>query len=167
MVKRTQHRSDSKEREAGPNLTFAAKDFPHHPKNNFWYIGIGILLSVAMVLLLRAGEYLLVGVVVALALAVFQLGRLEPKQRQARFNGRGFYWGDEFYPYHKLRAFWVAETPTGANVYIERLNFSPTVHIVIPINRLEELVAFLAQQLPWHAHRNEPLGDRLGRILRF
>jgi hypothetical protein len=165
--KRRQPSAAPRQREAAFELVFTAQDFPHHPKNQFWYIGIGLLLAVALVLLLSVEEYLLAAVVVALSLAVFQLARVEPRHRSARFSDRGLYWGDEFYPYYKLRAFWVAETSVGANVYIERPGFSPSIHFVVPLGRVDELVVYLAEYLPWHSHRNEPLNDRLSRLLRF
>jgi len=156
-----------KARKTHPGLSFAAKDAHHHPKNHFWYIGIGLLGLAGIALLYQAGEYLLMVGVVALLLAMFRLAHVEPSQRQVRLTDRGLYWGDEFLPYFHLRAFWVAETEGLINVYIERLNTSPTLHFLIPSNRLEELVSFLSDHLPWHSHRNEPVSDRLGRLLRF
>lgn len=149
------------------DLTFSAKDFPHHPKNHFWFVGMGILALAALIFLYQTGEYQLMLVVAALMLVIFRLARLESPHRQVRLTPRGVYWGDEFYPYFKLRAFWIA-TANGTNsVYIERLNFSPTLHLIVPESRLEELVLFLADYLPIHPHRNEPLADKFNRLLRL
>lgn len=148
-------------------LTFSAKDFPHHPKNHFWYIGIGLMAFALLAALFRAEEYLLMLVVAALAIAMFRLAPLEPQSRQVKFDHRGMTWGSEFFPYFRLRAFWITQTGETTNIYIERLNMASTLHFVVPDSRLEELIIFLADYLPWHHHRNEPVSDRLNRLLRF
>ncbi|QQG49767.1 MAG: hypothetical protein HZB70_03155 [Candidatus Berkelbacteria bacterium] len=168
-ARRHHKKSPSRHQAESPeyDLTFSAKDFPHHPKNHFWYIGIGLLAFALLAALYRSGEYLLMAVVVATVIAVFRLAPLEPQTRQVKFDHRGLTWGSEFYPYFRLRAFWIAETNTSAKIYIERLNLSSTLHFVVPDSRLDELVIFLADYLPWHHHRNEPISERLNRLMRF
>ncbi len=148
-------------------LTFQADDAHDHPKNQLWYIGIGLLLFAALAGLYQAGEYLLMAVVIALAAAIFRLAGVNAKERQVRLTERGLSYGDNFFAYFQLRAFWVAEHADNVSIYIERLNFGPTLHFVVPQNRAEQAVEYLVDHLPWHHHRNEPLGDRLGRLLRF
>lgn len=148
-------------------LIFSASDSHDHPKNQLWYLGISILSLAALAALFQAGEYLLMLVVVALTLAVFRLAGVGAKERTVRLTDRGLTYGDEFFPYFQLRAFWLAENDGAVSVYIERLNLSPTLHFIVPENRAEALVEFLVEHLPWHHHKNEPLGDRLGRLLRF
>jgi len=149
------------------SLTFNVHDSHHHSKNNLWYLGIAILALAAMAGLYQAGEYLLMAVVVALAAAMFRLAGVGARQHEIRLNERGLTFGDDFYPYFQLRAFWLAEHAGVVSIYVERLNFSPTLHFVVPENRAEAVVEYLVDHLPWHHHRNEPLGDRLGRLLRF
>lgn len=148
-------------------LNFAARDSHDHPKNQLWYIGIGVLLLAALAGLYQAREYLLMLVVVALGAAVFRLAGVSSREQTVSITDRGITFGDTFYPYFQLRAFWLAEHDGTVGVYFERLNFSPTLHFIVPENRAEELVEYLADRLPWHHHRNEPLGDKLGRLLRF
>ena len=150
-----------------PSLIFSAQDSHDHPKNQLWYLGIAILTLAALAGLYQAGEYLLMLVMVALALAVFRLAGVGVKEHQVRLTDRGVTYGDEFFPYFQLRAFWLAEHAGVVSVYIERLNLSPSLHFIVPESRAESLVEFLVDHLPWHHHKNEPLGDRLGRLLRF
>lgn len=148
-------------------LEFTAKDFHHHPKNQFWYVGMGLLLAALLVLALTFGEYLLALVVVAAGVAIFRLGELAPGAKTIKLTSKGVTWGERFYGYHQLRAFWVAEQADRTTLYLERLNLAPTISFVIPSHSAEPALAFLSSQLPYHSHKGEPLGDRVSRLLRL
>ncbi len=148
-------------------LSFSAKDFPHHAKNHLWYIGIGILLLALLILLYQTSQYQLMILTLAGALAVFRLAAIEPRSHQVKVNDRGVYWGDQLYPYFQLKSFWVAGVENNPTIYIERLNLAPALHFIVPESKLVDLVTTLAENLPFHAHKNEPLGDKLNRLMRF
>ncbi len=149
------------------SLEFKAKDWHHHQKNQFWYLGIGLLLVGLVVLALAFGEYLLSVVVLAAGVAIFRLGNLTPGARTIKLTSRGIYWGDRFFGYHQIRAFWIAEQAGKVTLYLERLNLAPAISFVIPSNEAEHALAYLGSQLPYHSHRGEPLGDRLSRFLKI
>ncbi len=148
-------------------LRFAAHDSHHHRKNSLWYVGIGLLFVAVLAALYQAGEYLLMAVAGAAVLALFRLADLGVRERDIQISEHGVTFGDEFWSFFQLRAFWAAEHADSVSIYIERLNWAPTVHFIVPHARAEEVVQLLADHLPWHDHRSEPLGDRLGRLLRF
>jgi hypothetical protein len=169
MKKKRSHRTkhSATESTAGSSLIFVAQDSHQHHKNQLWYLGIGLLLLAALAGLFQAGEYLLMAVVVALAAAVFRLAGVRGGEWQVRLTERGITYGDDFFAYFQMKAFWVAEHNETVSIYIERLNLAPMLRFIVPENRAEQAVEFLMDHLPWHHHRNEPLGDRLGRLLRF
>jgi hypothetical protein len=148
-------------------LEFKAKDFHDHPKNQFWYLGMSLMLFGFFYLALRYGQYLLSGVVVAVAIAVFRLANLQPSTREIKFNGKGITWGDRFFGYHQLRAFWLTIQDKRTTLYLERLNAAPQISVVIPASATVETATFLEQYLPHHDHRGEPLSDRFNRLLRL
>lgn len=163
-------RIDRTETETGRSavlLEFSAKEFPHYPKNQLWYLGVGLLLFSVLTLALREGNYSLALVMVALGLAIFRLADLHPQTKAVRLTVRGVYWGDRFFPYHRLRSFWITEVAGLANLYIDQLNLSPTIHLIIPGNQTEQAGLILGSFLPWHDHKVEPLADRLNRWLRL
>lgn len=150
-----------------PSLEFTAKDWHHHPKNQFWYLGMGLLLVALLVVALVFGEYLLSAVVVAVGVAIFRLGNVTPTAQTVKLSARGVQWGNKFFGYHQLRAFWAAEQADRVTLYLERLNLAPAISFVIPRHQAEGALSFLSHQLPYHHHRGEPLADRLSRLLKI
>ncbi len=148
-------------------LEFQAKDWQQHPKNSFWYLGMGILLVGLLVAAITFGQYLLALVVVAAAVAIFRLHDLSPPSRKVKLTKKGLTWGDRFFGYHQLRAFWLAQQGGRATLYLERLNLAPAISVVIPAQSVEPTAAFLSEFLPYHTHRSEPLSDRLSHLLKL
>ncbi|MEK7548855.1 MAG: hypothetical protein AAB499_03075 [Patescibacteria group bacterium] len=149
------------------NLAFSVKEFPYHQKNHFWYLGITMLLLVVLLVGLRYGNYTLALVAVALALAIFRVAKERPRSLDFRLSVRGVYWGKSFFAWHKLKSFWLDNADDRFNLYLEPVNFSPLVHIVLPTTAVDRVVEFLADHLPFHYHRREPLGDKLNRWLKI
>lgn len=150
-----------------PSVEIESKEFPHYQKNDLWFVGMGLLLLVGLILTVRAGDYLASAVVIALALAIFRLASIRPARRQVRITVRGVYWGKEFFPYHHLKAFWVTGIDGQYTVYLERPNFAPTLHFMVPEAKIDAAAGLLSLLLPLHTHRGEPVPDRLNRFLRI
>ncbi|HUD21131.1 MAG TPA: hypothetical protein VMQ44_03640 [Candidatus Saccharimonadales bacterium] len=148
-------------------LEFSAKEFPHHEKNHLWYFGIGLIVVAAIVITLKYHNYLLAAVAVAAGLAAFSLARVTPSTHSIKLTPKGVYFGKDFFPYHKLRAFWLALAGEHTTVYLERLNFSSMISFVIPESRADEVLEYLLNFLPWHEHKGEPIPDRLSRFLKL
>lgn len=152
---------------ASLSAELTAKEFNHHDKNQYWYFGMGLLLSAVAVGLAWSGSYLLALVVIALGLAVFRLANVRPSSKAIRLNDRGLYWGDQFFGFHQFKGFWLAETGEQVVFYLERPNFSPYISFVVAESRALELAEIFAEHLPHHHHKGEPLSDQLGRLARF
>lgn len=166
MVK---HHATTKTRPATKksDLVFEGPEFVHYAKDHLWYIGIGLLLVGFLFLTLRYRDYISTLVVLAVAVAVFRLANLKPKSRTVRVGERGVAWGDQVLPYHQLKAFWLSESDGHTVVYLERLNFAPTIQFTLPEGKIRTALEMLSTELPYHEHRGEPLSDRLGRLLRL
>jgi len=148
-------------------ISFESREFPHHAKNELWYIGIGLLLLVGVYVSISAKNYLFALVVLAAGLAIFRLTHLKPGSRKVEITPRGVGWGEGFWGYHQLKNFWIGEVKEVVTVYIERPNSAPMIHFEVPDNKVEEVLTLLALELPFHAHKDEPMPDRLARLLRI
>lgn len=144
-----------------------AKEFHHHEKNQYWYFGMGLLLAAVAVGLAWSQNYLLALVVIALGLAVFRLANVHPNSKAIRLSDRGLYWGDQFFGFHQFKGFWLAETGSQIAFYLERPNFNPLISFVVPESKALLLADTLAEHLPHHHHKGEPLSDQLGRLAKF
>src|SRR3989344_8583337 len=89
--------------EKEPSISFESQEFPHHAKNELWYIGIGLLLLVGLFASISIKNYLFALVVVAAGIAIFRLTHLRPGSKMVEITPRGIAWGDEFWGYHQLK----------------------------------------------------------------
>ncbi|MCR4277904.1 MAG: hypothetical protein NUV80_02955 [Candidatus Berkelbacteria bacterium] len=148
-------------------ISFETPEFPHHTKNELWYIGIGILLLVGLFASISTKNYLFALVVVAAGIAIFRLAHLKPGSRKVEITPRGVMWGDQFWGYHQLKNFWVSEASGDLTVYLERPNLKPMLHFTVPDHQVESVLLALSLELPFHSHKNEPIPDRFARLLRI
>jgi len=149
------------------NLEIVTQEFHRYDKNQFWYIGIGLLLASALLIAWRQHDYILALLVIAAGIAIFRLSDLRPGHRTVTFSSTGLHWGNHFLAYHQLRSFYLANRDDQLNLYIERLNLLPPLHLALPDAQAEPTVTFLLGYLPYHEHKGEPLADRLARFLRL
>ncbi|MEX0594574.1 MAG: hypothetical protein WD157_00530 [Patescibacteria group bacterium] len=151
----------------GKVIEINPKDSIHHDKNQLWYIGVGILLVGFLVLTVSSRDYLLTAVVVAAAIAIFRLANLKIEKKDIALSDNGVRWGKESFGFHSFRAFWVGTHGADYTVYLDRLNWRPTISFTIEEKDVESVIDVLAQNLPFHAHRNTPLPDRFARLLKL
>src|SRR3990167_1372556 len=148
-------------------ISFDSKEFPHHAKNELWYICIGLLLLVGLFASISVKNYLFALVVVAAGIAIFRLAHLKPGERKIEITPRGVGWGDGFWAYHQLKNFWISEVSGEVTVYLERPNLKPVLHFAVPDHQVESVLTVLSLELPFHAHKDEPIPDRFARLLRI
>ena len=154
-------------KERALSLEFSAREFPKYEKNNLWYVGLGILTLGLLFLSLQSRNYLMIAVILAALLAILSLSNSHPRSRTVKLTERGVSWGDEFFGYHQIKAFWVAKNGTNSAIYLERLNFAPSLHLTVPESQINAAVALLGLYLPFHHHRNEPFSDTFNRLLKI
>ena len=157
-------KSDQKK---APNIEITAKDWHEHSRNNFWYVGIGLLVLAGGYLAYSLHDYVAAAVALAAGLAIYRVAHLKPGNRKIRLTGHGVDWGGQFFAYHHLRGFWLSGVDGRATVYLERLNLNATISFIVGPSEGERVAKFLSRHLPWHEHKSEPFGDRLGRLLRI
>src|SRR3989338_11642849 len=114
---RTKHRQAKPVAEKELRISFDSKEFPHHAKNELWYIGIGLLLLVGLFASISIKNYLFALVVVAAGIAIFRLAHLKPGSRKVEITPRGVMWGDQFWGYHQLKNFWISEASGAVTIY--------------------------------------------------
>ncbi len=150
-----------------PAIEITARDHHQHHRNNFWYVGVGLLIIVGLYLGFVVRDYLLMAVALAVGIAIYRVAHLPNTTRKIRVTEHGVDWGGQFIGYHQLRAFWLAEVDGRVVIYLERLNLQATISFVCGPSEVETVADFLSRHLPWHHHKNEPFGERFGRWLKI
>lgn len=153
--------------ERRPTLSFHSDEFFHHTKNELWYLGIGLLLIAGVIGSIYARNYLFALVVITGGIAIFRLANLKPGTRRVEISNRGVTWGDDAIPFHQIKAFFLSAHHDQVVVYLERLNMAPVLHFTVPEEQLDQVLDVLAQNLPMHHHKDEPIGDKLGKWLKI
>lgn len=148
-------------------VVVTAQDFPHRPKNNFWFVGVVTLSVAGGYVAIMAKDYLMLAVVIAAAIALLRVAGFAPSTRTIRLNDRGITWGEKFYGYHQLKAFWVVPHDDSVSVHLERPNANLSISFVIGVGEVDEVLTVLDRHLPHHQHRSEPIGERFARLIRL
>jgi len=167
VIKRHSKTATPKPVEVEPIISFETTEFAHHSKNELWYIGIGLILLVGVLLTLRLGNYLLTAVVLAAGLAIFRIARERPGSHKVTLTPAGVEREGKTLGFHEFKAFWASENSGQLTVYLERVNLMPIVHFVVPDELAESVLTVLALELPFHYHKTEPFTDRINRLLRI
>lgn len=136
-------------------------------RNQFWYLGIGLLVAGFMYLALYAHDYLSAVVALVAGVAIFRVANIKPEQRRIVLDETGVYWGDTFLAYHQLRSFWLDSVEGKTMVFIERAGFGPLINFVVTDKELNQVQTLLGQHLPLHGHRREPLSDKFARFFKL
>jgi len=121
----------AKKTESSSHISFSTKEFVQHERNQFWYVGIGLLLVAVIYLAIIYKNYFFAAALMAAGIAIFRLAHLEPQSREVRLTDKGVHWGKDFFGYHKLRSFYLARAGEHSLIYFERLNFSPAISFPI------------------------------------
>lgn len=158
---------DKNPTQAGKSIEISAHDFPVHSRNQFWYIGIALLLAGFIYLSIFSQDYMSAAVTLAVGIAIFRLANLKPEHRKIIIADNGLYWGDTFFGYHQLRAFWLDMVEGNAVVYVQRLNFNSPISFTATNSQAEEIIGKLLKHLPLHEHKSEPFTDRFSRFFKL
>lgn len=151
----------------GSSIEISSHDFPAHSRNQFWYIGIGLLVVAVVYLSVFSKDYLSAAVALAAGIAIFRVARFKPTSRKVVIADNGLYWGDTFFGYHQLRAFWLDLVDDNAVVYVQRLNFNSPMSFTVTDSQAHEITNKLLKYLPLHDHKGEPFVDKFSRFFKL
>ncbi|MBI4948357.1 hypothetical protein HY844_02285 [Candidatus Berkelbacteria bacterium] len=146
-------------------IEVVARDFHNNDKNQFWYVGVGLIILTISGASVYLGDYILALTIIACGIAIFKASTLKPKSRKVALNNSGITIDDHFFAYHHIKSFWISAHNDSITVYLERAFPKTALSIVLPKNSAKEVMEVLAVHLPYHSHRGEPLSDKFSRIL--
>ena len=150
-----------------PKIEVTSHDFIKHDRNQFWYIGIGLLILGSIYLAVYLKDYLSAVVALVVGITVFRLAQVEPTAKKFSITEQGIYWGNEFLAYHQLRAFWLNNVDGKTFIYIERASLHGLITLTTSQQDAEKIVKQLSEYLPLHDHRGEPLPDKIARFFKL
>lgn len=148
-------------------IVWSSPEFEHHSKNHFWFIGIGVLVIAFFIAAARYGEYLLGLVAIAFGLAAGKLAQDKPSHHDIKVSRDGVDWGKKKIALTDIKSFWLSAKDEEITLYLELASNEPILQFHLPEEKAEAVTDLLAEYLPFHDHRDEPILDKFNRWLRI
>jgi len=149
-------------------LSWQAPEFIYHPKSFNWHIFAASFIVILVGASLYLKEWIAATVFIILGFLIFRYAEVKPRTIEIGLTNVGIKVGNVFYPYNKLKSFWLVYEPPIKTLNLETTRrFSPIIAI-----QLEDTDPFLVknilkEHLLEESERTEDLIDRFSRFLRF
>lgn len=131
-------------------LSWEAPSRPFRKRNRSYYTTIAILVVLLVLIALLAREFLLIGVLLALAFVSYVLAFVPPHNIPYRISTQGITIGEDFYFWHFLDAFWFKEKEGSKVLHIQtRFRFPAQLMLVIGNQDEEKVKKIVARFLPF------------------
>lgn len=142
------------EEESDPIKVWAQWEAPSRPfrkKNRSFYTTIIIIIALISMISLLAGQYLLIGVLLAFLFLIYILNFVEPETITYKITTQGVTIGNHFYHWNELDSFWFDTKDNHKLLHIlTNLNFPGVLVLVLGSVDEEQLKQEIANYLPYH-----------------
>src|SRR3989344_3745109 len=131
-------------------LSWEAADRPFRPKDRSYYTTVAILVILLSLIAILAKEFLLIGVLLAMAFVAYVLAFIPPINIKYKISTQGVTIGDHFYFWHDLDSFWFKEKSGHKVLFIQTMMVFPGQLILVlgDIDQ-EEVKRLIARFLPY------------------
>ncbi|MDO8619555.1 MAG: hypothetical protein Q7R49_06500 [Candidatus Daviesbacteria bacterium] len=142
-------------------LEWEAPARPFKPKDRSYYTTIAVLVLLLGIIAFLANEFLLIGVLLALAFVAYVLAYIPPNDVKYRISSQGITISDHFYFWHELDSFWFKEKDGHKVLFIQTLvSFPGQLMLVLKSGAEEEVKKEVARFLPYHEIPKSSFMDR-------
>lgn len=132
-------------------LSWQAPSRPFKKKDRSYYTTIAILvILLVMIVFLWLQDFLLIGVLLALAFVSYVLAFVPPHNIEYRISTQGITIGEDFYFWHFLNAFWFKEKEGSKILHIQTgLRFPAQLMLVLGNQDEEQVKKIVSRFLPY------------------
>jgi len=149
---------------------WVVKEYERHKRERRWYVTMGILSAAMLIYAVVAGNSLFALIIVLFGIILFLHEMQPPMEVSFAITETGIIIGSKHYRYNELINFWIVyNPPLVKNLYFSSRNFFKH-RLQVPLLDYDPrpirdyLNQFLTEDLE---QEEEPLSDRLGRILKL
>ena len=142
-------------------LSWRAPSRPFRSKDKTYYTTIAIIVVLLILIALLIQEFILVGVLLAIAFVAYGLGFVSPDEIEYRVSTQGITIGDHFYFWDWLDSFWFSEKD-GARVLnvLTHLRLPGMLLVVLGETDQEGVKRVVARYLPYHEIAPKTMMDK-------
>src|SRR3989344_4022109 len=131
-------------------LEWEAPSRPFRKKDRSYYTTIAVLVILLVLIAFLLREFLLIGVLLALAFVSYVLAFVHPGNINYRISTQGITIGEDFYFWHFLDAFWFKSKDGSKILHIQtRLRFPAQLMLVLGGEDEEVVKKLVAKFLPY------------------
>src|SRR3989344_658048 len=132
-------------------LSWRAPSRPFRSKDKTYYTTIAIIVVLLILIALLIQEFILVGVLLAIAFVAYVLGFVSPDEIEYRISTQGVTIGDHFYHWQELDSFWVSQKD-GSKILnlLTRYRFPGVLMMIMSDDHIDEIKRVCAKYLPFH-----------------
>lgn len=157
--------------EAVPTLDpiqWTASEFVSHQKSGMWYVALGGMSAVVIIIVYAVTRNILSALVVAAAcMALGVLGARKPQTKRYQIAASGILIEDKAYPFNMFKSFSVIDDGAISCIWLQPLKkLAPVVAMYYPPDQEERIIMMLENFLP-EEERQHDFVDRLSRRIRF
>jgi hypothetical protein len=144
-----------------------ASEFIHHDKSTGWYIALMLATIALCIVFAILGQWLSVGVIVIMALAVVVYSRKEPRVLNYQLDGSGVTIESKSLPYAQFSSFSIHPDLSWQSIDLEPAKrFVPRLTLICENDDIAAIEAILASHMP-RIERDHDIIERLSRYLKF
>jgi hypothetical protein len=153
--------------EPTPSFSWEASEFVHHDKPFWWNLGLVVAALVICAILALLHQWLSVGVVVLMALAVNMYARKAPRTLMYALDSKGVSINGKLSPYSHFRSYNIQPQVGWEEIDLEPAGrFSPRLTLLADEDHFEQIETVLAHHLP-RVDRDPDIIEKISRYLKF
>ncbi len=166
--KKEESKEEIKEEPEKIFLSWTAPEYVHYEKSQLWFLGAGVIMGLLVVYAIIVKQWLMAAAFVAAAIALFRFTQIRPELREHSISNKGVKIGKNFFPYSKIKSFWIIDTTDVKTLNLESLRkLLPILKIQLQDIDSQKLREILKKYLPEQEGREDDLIDKFSRWIKF
>ena len=150
--------------EAGEVETLLSWEGPSRPfrkKDRSFYTTLAIIVTLLVLILFLASEFLLIGTILALTFVSYVLAFIPPNRVKYKVSTQGITIGEDFYFWHFLDSFWFKDKEGSKVLHIQTLfRFPAQLMLVLEGIEEEKVKKTVARFLPFHESPHKSMMEK-------
>jgi len=150
-------------------ISWTAPEFIHYPKSLTWFVFVSLAGLALIVFFVIKKDFLTATLFLLLLILTYFFSSQTPKSLKIKINQAGLTVNEQKIPFDQLKKFWIVYEPPA----VKTLNFETSAYLnrYLTLQLADQdpvaLREFLLQHLIEDKARDEQLGDKIARKLKF
>lgn len=145
--------------------TWKAPARPFVRRTPKWFLTVGLLVGMAVLIALLFQDWVPIGVLFSLLFVIYVLAAVPPEQVTHKITTQGITTTNHSYLWNELGAFWVSQQYGNPMIHVEVRRFAAPLLMLVESSDLEKVKALLVQYIPFREIPERTFLDRTAEWL--